>query len=128
MVTAITNGIKISVETHYRVQEKSRADLPHLFSYRISIENNSSKTCTLLRRHWIIFDSLGTHDEVEGAGVIGEQPTIPPGGTYEYESFCRLISEFGTMKGSYLMRWEPEGLKFNVNIPEFNLISPFRLN
>jgi len=128
MVTAITNGIKISVETNYRVQEKSNTPLPHLFSYKISIENNSNKACTLLRRHWFIFDSLGNRDEVEGAGVIGEQPTIAPGDSYSYESFCRLASEFGSMKGTYLMRWEPEGLKFNVNIPEFNLISPFRLN
>lgn len=128
MVTAITNGIKISVETHYRMQDKFQKGLPHLFSYVISIENKSSRPCTLLRRHWLIFDSLSNHDEVEGAGVVGEQPTIAPGDTFRYESFCRLVSEFGTMKGSYLMCWEPEGLKFSVNIPEFNLISPYRLN
>lgn len=128
MITAITHGIKISVETHYRAVEKPRKEFSHLFSYRISIENKSSKPCTLLRRHWLIFDSLNHRDEVEGAGVVGEQPTIAPGETFQYESFCRLTSEFGSMKGTYLMRWEPEGLKFSVNIPEFYLISPYRLN
>lgn len=128
MVTQISKGIKITVTTNYR-EEFSAPDKNHfLFSYRISIENYCDYPVQLLRRHWYIFDSCFHYDEVEGEGVIGQQPVLQPGQVYEYESACNLMSDMGRMHGTYLMERVSDGYRFYVEIPEFELVHPARFN
>jgi ApaG protein len=82
----------------------------------------------LQRRFWNIFDSISERREVEGAGVVGQQPILRPGEVYEYESACNLKSEFGKMDGTYTFERIADGEKFNVVIPEFRMVVPYRLN
>lgn len=99
-----------------------------MFAYRVSIENQSEQTIKLLRRHWYVFDSNGSTREVEGEGVVGLQPVIEPGKTHQYVSGSHLKTEIGKMHGTYLMERVTDGKRFKVNIPEFPLIAPFKMN
>lgn len=128
MVTKTTLGIRISVQSQYQ-EAYSRPDQRHyFFSYRISIENTTEDTVQLLSRRWLIFDSSFSHHEVEGEGVVGEQPVIGPGETYTYESACNLTTDMGSMVGAYVMERLVDSTTFEVNIPEFSLIAAHRLN
>ncbi|SDM53247.1 Co2+/Mg2+ efflux protein ApaG [Siphonobacter aquaeclarae] len=128
MVTAITEGIKVSVITEF-ISNHSNASLQHfVFTYRVRIENQSEFTIRLLRRHWFIYDSNGITREVEGEGVIGQQPVLEPGESHEYVSGSNLQSTMGKMAGHYLMERQYDGYQFFVEIPEFMLIVPYRLN
>ena len=128
MVTLVTQGIKISVQTDYQDIYSKPGQGIYLFSYKINIENKSEFVVQLLRRHWNIFDSSGEYREVEGEGVIGEKPTLYPGDVYEYESTCSLSTDLGKMKGTYLMQRQTDKALFKIQIPEFELIIPYRLN
>ena len=128
MVTAITQGIKISVETMYQDEYSNPANEQFMFAYRIEIENLSDFTIQLLRRQWFIFDSCGTIKEVEGDGVVGVQPVLEPGQVHAYVSGCQITTDVGSMKGNYAMIRVATGSPFTVDIPEFPLIAPFRLN
>jgi ApaG protein len=99
-----------------------------LFSYTITIENCGSETVRLLRRHWHIFETSGEIREVEGKGVVGEQPILEPGASHEYTSACELSTEIGKMHGTYLMERFNTGERFHVNIPEFVMVIPHALN
>jgi ApaG protein len=128
MVTEVTSGVKVSVETFYVAEQSLPRAKKFVFAYRIFIENRSEHTIQLLRRHWFIFDSCGEVSEVEGEGVVGEQPVIAPGDSYRYTSGCHLRSEAGSMKGFYTMHRTDGGKRFKVIIPEFQMIVPYRLN
>ena len=128
MITQVTQGIKISVSTHFQESYSKPDSRYFLFSYKISIENTSEYAVKLLRRHWSIFDSSGDKREVEGEGVVGQQPVLEPGEVYEYESACNLTTDMGKMKGIYLMERKLDKARIIVNIPEFQLITPQRLN
>lgn len=128
MPTAVTNDIRVTVETSYQDSKSPGASPEHLFAYRIVIENNSDYTIKLLRRHWYIIDSVSEKREVEGEGVIGQQPTLEPGETHEYVSGCNLKTDMGKMFGTYLMERQIDGAKFKVRIPEFTLIAYFKFN
>lgn len=128
MVTCVTQGIKISAHSEYQELYSRTEQRNYFFSYRIRIENNSEITVQLLRRHWQIFDSAGTHHEVEGEGVVGQQPVLHPGDYYEYESACNLNSEIGFMHGIYTFARTTDGKLFQVAIPRFELICQQRLN
>ena len=128
MVTLVTHGIKITVLTKFQEEHSNPEQGNYLFSYKISIENNSDFTIQLLSRHWHIFDSSGEYKEVEGEGVVGIKPVLDPGEFYEYESACNLTTDMGKMNGTYLMQRQLDGAKFYVNIPEFEMIVPSRLN
>lgn len=128
MVTKITDGVKISVETIYQPEYSNPANEHFMFAYRVNIENMTENSVQLLNRHWNIFDSNGTNREVEGEGVVGQQPVIEPGDNHEYVSGCNLKTDMGSMRGSYEMERIVDGLKFRVNIPEFYLIAPYKLN
>ncbi len=117
------NDIKIKVDTHYIEKESVPEKDQYIFSYTITIQNLGSQQAKLLRRHWIITDDKGKVQEVEGEGVIGEQPTIHPGDQFQYTSGTILTSSIGTMKGSYQMI-DAEGNLFQVEIPEFLLTIP----
>ncbi len=126
--TQVTHGIKISVETKFQ-SEHSVAEHRHfLFSYQITIENKSEYTVQLISRHWDIYDSSSEHSEVDGEGVVGEQPVLEPGEVFEYESACSLTTDMGRMSGKYLMERKIDKARFYVTIPEFELIVPQRLN
>ncbi|MET4138609.1 Co2+/Mg2+ efflux protein ApaG [Pedobacter sp. UYP1] len=128
MVTAITQGVKISVDTVYQ-EEYSNPEKEHfMFAYQISVENLSDYSIQLMRRQWFIFDSNGTQREVEGEGVVGIQPVIEPGESYSYVSGCNLTTDMGSMSGNYLMHRIADESDFTVDIPEFQLIVPYRLN
>jgi len=128
MVSKTTLGIRISVQSQYQ-DMYSRPEQRHFFfSYRITIENTTDHSVQLLRRHWHIFDSCFAHHEVEGEGVVGQQPVIAPGETYSYESACNLTTDIGSMQGSYLMQREIDGTTFEVRIPEFVLMAETRQN
>ena len=127
-VTQVTHGIKISVETQFQ-NEYSIAEQRHfLFSYIITLENNSEYTVQLISRHWDIYDSSGESSVVDGEGVVGEKPVLDPGEVFEYESACTLTTDMGKMSGRYLMERKIDNMLFYVTIPEFELIVPQRLN
>jgi ApaG protein len=128
MVTAITQGVKISVETIYQDEHSNPANEHFMFAYRIEIENLSDYAIQLMRRQWFIFDSNGSVREVEGEGVVGIQPVIDLGKSYSYVSGCNLKTEIGSMKGHYTMNRLVDETPFNVDIPEFQLIVPYKLN
>lgn len=128
MPTAVTNDIHISVETAYQLPSTPYGPEQHMFAYRITIRNKSPYTIKLLRRHWYISDVNNDSTEVEGEGVVGLQPVLEPGESHQYVSGCALKSDFGKMKGTYVMERQLDGSLFKVNIPEFHLIAPFRLN
>ena len=128
MVTAITDGVKISVETVYQDEYSNPANDHYVFAYRINIENLSDYAIQLKRRQWFIFDSSGVQREVEGEGVIGLQPVIEPGESHSYVSGCNLTTDMGAMNGSYLMSRLFDDTEFTVDIPKFSLIASYRLN
>jgi ApaG protein len=128
MPTCVTNGIKISAVAQYQDLYSRPEQRNYFFSYKIRIENNSDYTVQLLRRHWFIFDCAGKRNEVEGEGVVGQQPVLRPGEFYEYESACNLDSEIGSMHGVYVFTRGADGGTFQVTIPRFELIASHRLN
>ena len=124
MVTSITEGIKVSVVTEYQKDYSSPARSNYVYTYKITIENNSEYTIQLLRRQWFIHDSSCPVKEVEGEGVVGKMPVLEPGEIHSYVSGCNLQSGYGKMRGSYLMERIVDGKRFRVCIPEFTLIAP----
>ena len=128
MDTLITNDVRISVEAFYQPNYSKPDAGEYVFAYRITIENLNPFTVQLLRRHWLIFDSAGERREVEGEGVIGKQPILQPGGVHQYVSWSNLNSEIGSMQGTYQFSRADTNEIFEVDIPVFRLITPYRLN
>ncbi|MEO6948474.1 MAG: Co2+/Mg2+ efflux protein ApaG [Ginsengibacter sp.] len=128
MITEISEGVTVSVETFYQPEHSNPVNELFLFTYRITLENNNDFPVQLLRRHWYIFDSNADLREVEGEGVVGEQPIINPSKKYQYISACDLRSEIGKMTGKYTMENCHNKKSFNINIPTFEMIVPFKLN
>ena len=123
----MNQNIQILVETDYIEDQSSSSDDRFVFAYTITIENTGVMPAKLLTRHWVITDSNGKIEEVEGEGVIGEQPVIQPGEAYSYTSGAILETDVGTMSGSYQMIDE-DGRPFDANIPEFVLSVPRTLH
>ncbi len=128
MVTAITDGVKVSVETIYQPEYSNPGNEHFMFAYRVEISNLFDYAVQLMRRQWFIFDSNSSRREVEGEGVVGLQPIIQPGETHIYVSGCNLKTDMGTMRGAYLMKRLTDESEFEVDIPEFQLIAPYKLN
>jgi len=128
MVTLTTAGVKISVETFYQPTHSNPGQSHYVFAYRITIINESNDDIRLKRRHWHILDSDNSRRELEGEGVVGEQPLIAKGETYQYVSGCNLNTEIGKMYGTYLMERTNDKKMFFVKIPEFNMVVPNKLN
>ncbi len=125
MVSQVTSGVEVSVETFYQAD----ANQPEfIFAYRVTIENQNVFPVQLLRRHWDIFDSNGAYREVDGDGVIGQQPILEPGARHQYISGCNLDTEMGRMSGHYEMVNLNTDQPFTVVIPAFDLIMPAKLN
>ena len=128
MVSKISEGVTVSVETFYQPEYSNPVAGDFMFSYRITLENHNPFPVQLLRRHWYIFDSITGHKEVEGEGVIGVQPIIHPSQKYQYMSGCNLQSDMGRMHGVYFMENSPAKKSFLIHIPAFEMIAPFKLN
>lgn len=128
MNSIITEGVQVSVETFYQPDYSNPLQSEFMFAYRITLENHNSFAVKLHRRFWEIFDSNGSHREVEGEGVVGVQPVIEPGESYQYVSGCNLRTEMGKMKGSYQMENLNSKSIFRVDIPSFEMIVPMKNN
>ena len=128
MTSKISEGVKISVETFYQKDYSNPVAGEFMFAYRITIENNNAFPVKLLSRHWYIYDSNGSLREVEGEGVVGVQPQINPGESYQYVSGCNLRSEIGKMHGTYQMENVNNRKCFSVIIPSFDMCVPFKMN
>ncbi len=128
MISAVTQGIKVSVTPTYQDEHSRPSENKYVFSYAIVIENFSSTTVQLLRRHWIIKDSLLIIREVSGEGVVGQQPILKPLDIYEYSSWCPISSEIGQMSGKFIMEDLEKGNSFEVEVPSFILCATPRSN
>ena len=128
MVTQITKGIKVYVESSFEGTYYKESKLHYAFEYSVKIENQSKELVQLDSRHWVILDSLNEEETVDGEGVIGKKPVLKPGQSHTYTSGCLLASPYGAMYGYYRMINLNSTKKFNVMIPVFKLSAPFSLN
>jgi ApaG protein len=120
---AETEGIRVRVQSRYLAELSSPQDDRYVFEYTITISNESPLTAQLRTRHWIITDGRGAVEEVRGDGVVGEQPRLQPGESFQYRSSCRLPTPIGTMHGTYRM-WRDDGSYFDAVIAPFSLVLP----
>jgi ApaG protein len=120
-------SLNIDVQTQYLREESVPADNRFVFAYTISIQNTGDVAARLMTRNWHITDSNGNVQQVEGEGVVGEQPHLKPGEGFRYSSGAVLETEVGTMSGSYTMLAD-DGSEFKVEIPEFTLSTPRTLH
>ena len=118
-----TRSIRVTVEPFYLEDQSSPSDGHYVWAYQVRIENHGDDTVQLLNRYWRITDSLGRIQEVRGAGVVGEQPTLKPGESFEYTSGTPLPTPSGIMVGTYEME-SAGGGRFDVAVPAFSLDSP----
>ncbi len=128
MTSLISEGVKVSVETFYQPDYSNPLQSEFMFAYRITLENHNSFPVKLHSRHWHIFDSNGSYREVEGEGVVGVQPALQPGESYQYVSSCNLRTEMGRMNGTYEMENLHSKKLFSVSIPPFEMIVPLKYN
>jgi ApaG protein len=120
---ALTAGIRVSVEARYSPEHSQPASHRWFFLYTITIANEGAEAVQLLSRHWIIRDATGSVEEVRGLGVVGEQPVLAPGESYEYTSGCPLPTPLGSMEGSYQFV-SARGTRFDAEIARFELREP----
>jgi ApaG protein len=123
MYTETTRSIQIDVEPFYLAEQSEPDKERWVFGYRVRIENHGTETVQLLTRHWRITDGLGRVVEVRGEGVVGEQPLLEPGESFQYTSGTPLPTPTGIMAGSYQMV-SGTGERFDVEIPAFSLDAP----
>lgn len=116
----MTRGIRVHVRSFFVADRSDPDEGQWFFAYRVTISNEGSETAQLISRHWIITDGDGEEEEVRGPGVIGEQPVLAPGESFEYTSACPLETPVGTMRGSYQMVTEG-GIPFDAAIAPFTL-------
>lgn len=119
--------IVVEARPEYLPEQSDPSEPRFTFAYHITIRNAGSLPAKLISRHWIISDAQGNTEEVRGEGVVGEQPLLAPGESYEYTSGCPLSTPFGSMRGSYHFECE-DGSSFNADIPEFFLVGPRTLH
>ncbi len=122
-----TRGIRIQVESAYVPDRSTPKEGKYFFVYQVRISNVGTETAQLVSREWIITDAEGEVERVKGPGVVGETPVLPPGGGFEYTSFCPLKTSVGSMQGSYQMV-TTDGERFDAVIAPFTLAVPNALN
>ena len=120
---ATTGEVTVRVSVSYLPEQSEPARGRWFWAYHIRIENDGTSAVQLLTRHWVITDGRGARHSVEGEGVVGEQPMIEPGASYDYVSGCPLATPTGSMQGTYRMVGE-DGASFDVAIPRFTLLAP----
>ena len=119
--------IAVSATTQYLAEQSDEAADKYVFAYTITIRNAGNATAQLISRHWVITDARGQVQEVRGLGVVGAQPTLRPGESFEYTSGTSIATAVGTMRGTYQMVGE-DGAHFDADIPEFTLAMPRTLH
>jgi len=124
---AVTQGVKVTVRSDFRADRSQPSQGRYLFTYTVRVANEGTTGAKLLSRHWIITDADGTKEEVVGDGVIGKQPHLEPGESFEYTSFCVLRTPLGQMRGTYTMMRD-DGTTFLAEIAPFALAVPSALN
>ncbi len=127
MSEAITRDVRVQVVSRFHPEQSDPVSGLWFFSYRVRIHNQGSVPVRLVARHWIITDANGHQEHVRGAGVVGQQPEIAPGQSFEYISGCPLPTSMGTMHGSYVMVG-PDGVPFEARIAPFTLADPLTIN
>lgn len=124
---AVTQGVRVQVRSEF-IPRLSRPDRAHwMFAYTVRIRNEGTDTVQLISRRWIITDSSGQERHVEGPGVVGAQPTLKPGQSFEYTSGCPLPTEVGTMHGTYQMV-TTRGEQFDAEVAPFSLAQEYAFN
>ena len=123
MPTAVTERIRVTVQAMYLDERSAPDDNSFAFAYQVTIANEGHGRVRLMRRHWIITDGNGEVREVEGPGVVGEQPVLDDGEAHQYTSGAVLTTPVGTMEGTYELH-EPDGRVFRAAIPRFALTKP----
>lgn len=124
---AVTRGVRVHVESEYDPDRSDAAKSQWFFLYNITISNEGTETVQLLTRHWIITDGNGKVEEVRGPGVVGKQPILKPGESFEYTSGCPLSTPFGVMEGTYQMVTEG-GERFDATVAPFTLSEPYTVH
>jgi ApaG protein len=125
--SALTDGIRVHVRSEFRPERSAPGIGRYLFAYSIRISNEGGAPAQVVSRHWFISDAEGELEEVVGEGVVGQQPRLEAGETFEYTSFCILKTPHGSMRGSYQMRRD-DGSSFDAEIAPFALVTPGALN
>jgi ApaG protein len=124
---ALTRGIRVKVQSEYSPDQSAPSKNQWFFLYTVTISNESAATVQLLTRRWVITDGTGHIEEVRGPGVVGKQPTLKPGDSFEYTSGCPLTTPFGLMEGTYQMVTE-DGDRFDARIAPFTLSEPYTVH
>lgn len=127
MSNAVTNGILVTVRSQYIPERSSISGKQYAFAYTVTIANQGTVTTRLESRHWIITDAVGHIEEVRGPGVVGVQPRLRPGESFEYTSWCVIATPSGDMRGTYQMVTDAGGT-FDADIAPFHLGMPQTLN
>ncbi len=123
MSDTLTRGVRIRVAPEYLPDESDPGANSFLFAYHITISNEGTETVKLISRRWIITDGRGHTEEVNGPGVVGQQPRLKPGENFHYSSGCPLPTPIGTMHGSFAMMTDA-GDRFEARIAPFRLAQP----
>ena len=125
--SATTQNIRVTVVPRFLAEESEVSRGIYVFAYTVTIENHGSTPAQLIGRHWLVFSAGALFNEVKGVGVVGEQPVIEPGESYEYTSSAAISDPFGSMRGSYSFTL-PTGESVEAEIPEFDLYCPEQLH
>jgi len=125
---AVTNSVRVEVESQYAPEHSQPFQCQWFFYYTVRITNESDETVQLLSRHWIITNANGHIEEVRGPGVVGEQPVLAPGESFQYTSGCPLKTSSGVMHGTYQMVFTESGDNFDVEIAPFALHEPYTVH
>ena len=124
---AVTRGVRVHVQSEYAPDKSRPAQSEWFFLYTVTISNEGDEPVRLVTRHWIITDGTGRVEEVRGPGVVGKQPTLRPGESFQYTSSCPLTTPFGVMEGTYQMVSE-SGAEFDAKIAPFTLSEPYTVH
>ncbi len=127
MSEAVTNDIRVEVMSNYSADNSRPLEDNWVFQYTVRITNQGTETVQLISRHWIITDGVGHTEEVQGPGVVGEQPVLAPGESFQYSSWCPLKTPTGGMHGTYQMA-RANGNQFDIEIAPFALKARYTVN
>src|SRR5882672_3980221 len=127
MSEAVTNGIRVEVMSQLSNENSRPGQGEWVFQYTVRITNQGQETVQLLTRHWIITDALDHVEEVRGPGVVGQQPVLQPGESFQYSSWCPLKTPTGAMRGTYQMN-RMDGTQFDIEIAPFGLRPPYTVH
>jgi ApaG protein len=127
MSSTETEGVRVTVKAAFWPERSSPDNNQWAFTYAVTVKNEGTRAATLRARHWVITDANGRVEEVRGEGVVGKQPRLEGGDSFEYTSWAMLRTPFGTMRGEYVME-RIDGSRFEAKIGEFVLTQPNALN